>query len=427
MVTSLRGLRKSRMSATLQSSHLGYPRRMGADRALLLIHGLGATGRVWDGWQPLLPAGSLAPDLPGHGSAGPLDEYTFAAMTAGLAATLDDSTSYVVIGHSLGGVVGLELASGRYGVRVDAVLGLGIKVEWAAAESRRRRPWPPGRSPGSTPVPTRRGATCGSPADRPDRAGRPVGRRRVDRARRPPAAGAGPGRVRSRRTGDAGAATGQSRSRRPGPRRARPDEHRRAVRRPAPFGDPAGPGAQRPRRGSQRRTASDHRSLALPSRHVLPPPPALRYAGRARDVRHPAHGIAGRAQPARGTDPGGGEPGRPAPTQPARHGRDRDLRLRRRARLGRRRRRVRVEPPSRRGRARRDDAADRPDLGTGRERRRVRRPAVPGAVRGGDADPDRGPGGRGADRVRPAHLGGAGPGLQRRWPTGSPGRSSWPS
>lgn len=107
---------------------------MGGDRALLLIHGLGATGRVWDGWRPLLPAGFLAPDLPGHGSADPLDEYTFAAMTAGLAATLDDSASYVVIGHSLGGVIGLELASGRYGIAVETVLGLGIKVAWTEAE-----------------------------------------------------------------------------------------------------------------------------------------------------------------------------------------------------------------------------------------------------------------------------------------------------
>jgi pimeloyl-ACP methyl ester carboxylesterase len=107
---------------------------MGGDRALLLIHGLGATGRVWDGWPALVPGRCLAPDLPGHGSAGSLDDYTFAALAAGLAATLDDATSYVVIGHSLGGVVGLELAGGRYGVQVDAVVGLGIKVEWTAAE-----------------------------------------------------------------------------------------------------------------------------------------------------------------------------------------------------------------------------------------------------------------------------------------------------
>ena len=27
---------------------------MAAEQMLLLIHGLGATGRVWDGWQKLL-------------------------------------------------------------------------------------------------------------------------------------------------------------------------------------------------------------------------------------------------------------------------------------------------------------------------------------------------------------------------------------
>jgi pimeloyl-ACP methyl ester carboxylesterase len=38
---------------------------------LLLLHGLGATGDVWEGWRPLLarrwPGRWLAPDLPGHG------------------------------------------------------------------------------------------------------------------------------------------------------------------------------------------------------------------------------------------------------------------------------------------------------------------------------------------------------------------------
>jgi pimeloyl-ACP methyl ester carboxylesterase len=41
------------------------------DPVLLLLHGLGATGDVWDGWRPLLarrwPGRWLAPDLPGHG------------------------------------------------------------------------------------------------------------------------------------------------------------------------------------------------------------------------------------------------------------------------------------------------------------------------------------------------------------------------
>jgi pimeloyl-ACP methyl ester carboxylesterase len=40
----------------------------------------------------------------------------------------------VVLGHSLGGVVGLALASGQFGVPVQAVTGLGIKVDWTSED-----------------------------------------------------------------------------------------------------------------------------------------------------------------------------------------------------------------------------------------------------------------------------------------------------
>lgn len=91
---------------------------------LLLLHGLGATRRVWDGWS-----GALAPDLPGHGTADPLDSYSFESITAAVAQDLPDQVT--VIGHSLGGVIALELASGRYGVNVDRVIALGVKVSWS--------------------------------------------------------------------------------------------------------------------------------------------------------------------------------------------------------------------------------------------------------------------------------------------------------
>ncbi|MEV6285172.1 alpha/beta fold hydrolase [Kribbella sp. NPDC051770] len=93
---------------------------------ILLLHGLGATRRVWDGWPT---TSAHAPDLPGHGSAGPLDSYSFESITAAVAQNLPDLTT--VIGHSLGGVIALELASGRYGVRVDRVIALGVKVTWS--------------------------------------------------------------------------------------------------------------------------------------------------------------------------------------------------------------------------------------------------------------------------------------------------------
>jgi pimeloyl-ACP methyl ester carboxylesterase len=105
---------------------------------LVLIHGLGATGDVWDGWRPLLarwwPGRWLAPDLPGHGGSPPLSGYSFDNLAAAVAGIVEPGTQAVVLGHSLGGVVGLALGSGRFGVPVQAVIGLGIKVAWTDDE-----------------------------------------------------------------------------------------------------------------------------------------------------------------------------------------------------------------------------------------------------------------------------------------------------
>jgi len=119
---------------------------------LLLLHGLGATGDVWEGWRPLLaqrwPGRWLAPDLPGHGGSRPLSSYTFESLAAPVAGIVSGSARIVVLGHSLGGVVGLALAGGAFTVPVQAVIGLGIKVAWtqedldrAQAAARRPQAW----------------------------------------------------------------------------------------------------------------------------------------------------------------------------------------------------------------------------------------------------------------------------------------------
>lgn len=98
---------------------------------VLLLHGLGATGDVWDGLvQALEPRAWIAPDLPGHGGSPPLTEYTFTSV-AETVADLVDPAGTVIVGHSFGGVIGLHLA-GRPGVR--AVVGIGVKVAWTADE-----------------------------------------------------------------------------------------------------------------------------------------------------------------------------------------------------------------------------------------------------------------------------------------------------
>jgi pimeloyl-ACP methyl ester carboxylesterase len=113
-----------------------HVRETGAGRPqLLLLHGLGATGDVWlgmlesavDRW----PGRVVAPDLPGHGRSAPQERYSFDALAGAVVDPLDPHERFVVLGHSLGGVVGLALAGGRFGAQPGAVVGLGIKVTWS--------------------------------------------------------------------------------------------------------------------------------------------------------------------------------------------------------------------------------------------------------------------------------------------------------
>jgi pimeloyl-ACP methyl ester carboxylesterase len=126
------------MDAELHAHHGGSGKPV-----LLLLHGLGATGDVWRGWEPLLarrwPGRWLAPDLPGHGRSPFLPRYTFETFASAVADALEPGSDVVVLGHSLGGVVGLELAGGAFGISVRAVVGLGIKVRWTDDDVDRAR------------------------------------------------------------------------------------------------------------------------------------------------------------------------------------------------------------------------------------------------------------------------------------------------
>ncbi|PRX21951.1 pimeloyl-ACP methyl ester carboxylesterase [Actinoplanes italicus] len=107
---------------------------------VLLLHGLGATGAVWSGWEPILerhwPGRWAAPDLPGHGGSPELPGYTFDALAEAVRPLVDPGGGTVVLGHSLGGVVALALAAK---VPLAGVAGLGIKVDWTGEELGRAR------------------------------------------------------------------------------------------------------------------------------------------------------------------------------------------------------------------------------------------------------------------------------------------------
>lgn len=114
---------------------------------LLLIPGLGATAEVWTGVAAIADqrwAGRwIALDLPGHGGSdrSASGEYTFPGMAAALAdavAQIAPGQPVTAIGHSLGGVLALQLAATRPApVPVTRAIGVGIKVVWTDAELER--------------------------------------------------------------------------------------------------------------------------------------------------------------------------------------------------------------------------------------------------------------------------------------------------
>lgn len=100
---------------------------------LVLLPGLGATAEVFAGVEQVLAdswsGGWLAIDLPGHGRSTWDPPYTFAGHAKAVRSLLPHDRDLVVLGHSMGGVVALELADGATPVPT-AVVAFGVKVDW---------------------------------------------------------------------------------------------------------------------------------------------------------------------------------------------------------------------------------------------------------------------------------------------------------
>ncbi len=93
-----------------------------SERGLVLVHGGGAHAHWWDHIGPLLAQDRrvLAVDLSGHGDSGRREEYSLDAWAREVLAVAGDAgltEPPIVIGHSMGGLVTLCLAS-LYGARI---------------------------------------------------------------------------------------------------------------------------------------------------------------------------------------------------------------------------------------------------------------------------------------------------------------------
>ena len=109
---------------------------------LVLLHGLGANADVWGPFKQFLaewPGRWLIPDLRGHGRSPHQAPYSFGTYAADVADLLAQDEEVVVLGHSMGGVVALALASGWFGVRVRQVIACGVKTRWTEEEVARAK------------------------------------------------------------------------------------------------------------------------------------------------------------------------------------------------------------------------------------------------------------------------------------------------
>jgi pimeloyl-ACP methyl ester carboxylesterase len=113
------------------------------DCTILFLHGLGATAAVWTGARQALEERGgrrwVMADLGGHGGSERQPFYSVGQLAAQLAHTIRLVPEPLVVGHSLGAYVGLALASGWFGVRVRAVLGVGPKIAWPEADLKAAR------------------------------------------------------------------------------------------------------------------------------------------------------------------------------------------------------------------------------------------------------------------------------------------------
>ena len=89
-------------------------RRRGTGPALVYLHGLGETGACWDVLvrePPLAGFTHVLPDLPGYGqSPRPAPPATLDELADALVAWLGERGPAVLIGHSMGGVLGVLVA-----------------------------------------------------------------------------------------------------------------------------------------------------------------------------------------------------------------------------------------------------------------------------------------------------------------------------
>jgi pimeloyl-ACP methyl ester carboxylesterase len=100
----------------------------------LLLHGLGATGDVWHGVRDIIEEKKLGrwiiPDMRGHGRSDWSESYGLGEHSNDIANLIRDRKKVIIIGHSMGGVIGLSMATSWFGLDIAGVVVIGTIMNW---------------------------------------------------------------------------------------------------------------------------------------------------------------------------------------------------------------------------------------------------------------------------------------------------------
>ena len=127
----------------IYQNHRIYYRVAGNGPAVVLIHGFGEDGEVWNNQVPFLENNFrlIIPDLPGSGKSELVDDMSIEGMAVVMKAILDTEFptggfKYSVIGHSMGGYIALAFAE-NYASYLNA-LGLFHSTAYADNEEKKQ-------------------------------------------------------------------------------------------------------------------------------------------------------------------------------------------------------------------------------------------------------------------------------------------------
>ena len=111
------------------------------DKTYVLLHGLGCSSDVWRGLISVIEknkAGKwIAPDMRGHGRSEWKDSYALGHHATDLIPIIKTEKNIFIVGHSMGALVAMVLATGIFDLSISCVFGIGPKSDWPAEERKK--------------------------------------------------------------------------------------------------------------------------------------------------------------------------------------------------------------------------------------------------------------------------------------------------